>query len=556
LYDSNVTDCDLWQNITFYRSLSKNTNINFRAKWSNNSNADPNNPDSGDWMSNWIILKTGQSFPNKPEYKGQKVLLEIELKSDGKNTPVFKGLEFNIKQKQPVFTSKVYSPVTLILQDSFGNRTGKDQTEIYNEIPDAYYDDSTETIYCGNPDQYTIYVQGIEPGTYGLSIYSTQGGVLQPLFFQPTIPTQSNQLDVYSLNWEDIDFGINAQISVRKDLDGDGTFDTFVQLPSNPTDLTGVLNFHTANLNWNPADPGSNQIQGYQIYRSSTGINSWSKVGETMGRTVTIFADSTGTTGTTYDYYVSAVDDQGNLSSISNLVTIGPIQPEPAPNLSLDVTLNKTNFQYGEDVLYSVDITNSGTGPATGVELRVKFPSEIQYRSCTRFDGAVQPSEEVVFYIGTVPAKTTISFQINAVVVVKAVQEITASMVFDLSSNETETIRRIVNCILSPKKSGDSGSGIGINVLFKNTKWDSETGEKYIDFSEPLDAQFDITGFTQPFTLDINWGDGTKECLQKLKETCQNCKHKFISKGTMVIQITVTDATGKTKTVTAKIKVK
>ena len=91
--------------------------------------------------------------------------------------------------------------------------------------------------------------------------------------------------------------------------------------PNPPTGLsvTGTTST-TANLSWNAAtDTSGGTINGYFVYRA-TGTGTPALIGATTA-TTTSYADTGLTPTTTYTYYVTAYDTDGNSSAPSNSVT-------------------------------------------------------------------------------------------------------------------------------------------------------------------------------------------------------------------------------------------
>lgn len=242
----------------------------------------------------------------------------------------------------------------------------------------------------------------------------------------------------------------------------------------------------------------------------------------------------------------------------TNITTNHTISAEfihSSPILDLSIETNKTTFKQGDDILYKVYIYNTGNADSTDTTFNVNFPFEIKYDKTDKYFASVQPNGEVMINIGNVTPGTH-TFQINAHISTSITQEKSVTTIFDLKSKETDTLRKIINSLLTPNRTGSPGDAGTISVTFLNTKTDPETGERYIDQTNELEMQLGFYGFTSPCDIKINWGDGETETITKTKETLMICKHKYSAKGTMVIQITITDATGKTKTVTAKIKVR
>lgn len=92
--------------------------------------------------------------------------------------------------------------------------------------------------------------------------------------------------------------------------------------PAAPTNLTGTAGNASVSLSWTP-DSASN-ISGYQVYQNSVLVQTVTSPTST--------ATLTGlTNGTTYSFYVTAVDTSGNVSSPSNTISL---TPTAATNLS------------------------------------------------------------------------------------------------------------------------------------------------------------------------------------------------------------------------------
>ncbi|MGB6193385.1 MAG: choice-of-anchor D domain-containing protein [Terracidiphilus sp.] len=75
-------------------------------------------------------------------------------------------------------------------------------------------------------------------------------------------------------------------------------------------------------LIWNaPANSGSSGIAGYRIYRAVNGTAQFQLLNASLTAS-TVFADASVTTGQSYDYYVTAVDNTGAESTPSNTATV------------------------------------------------------------------------------------------------------------------------------------------------------------------------------------------------------------------------------------------
>ena len=112
------------------------------------------------------------------------------------------------------------------------------------------------------------------------------------------------------------------------------------------------------------------------------------------------------------DYHLDprASSDQDTLSGSA----IG-IHLQPAPNLAVDVSADRTSVDRGKDVLYRVTVDNFGTGPAQKVAVLVTLPPGLSYLRTEQVSGnasrdsPVDPVEgtlEAFFGGFTIPPKT------------------------------------------------------------------------------------------------------------------------------------------------------
>jgi hypothetical protein len=237
---------------------------------------------------------------------------------------------------------------------------------------------------------------------------------------------------------------------------------------------------------------------------------------------------------------VEAVDPNGMQLAQSNTITLGPIQANPVPLLALSIWTNKAEFCTGEDVLYKVTLFNQSAGSATGTTMGVTFPRELQYVSADKYQGSVQPSGLVTFYLGTIPGNSSVTFQINASVAGSVPFEKSTATLFEVACKEKSTDQKTINLAL--KRCGGGSPILDILVRYKNVSYDTATGEIYLLQSEELNMDVEFSGFNTPLAYEIVWGDGTTDKMVKQTETKYLLKHQFTSKGKMVIKITGTDA--------------
>jgi hypothetical protein len=78
---------------------------------------------------------------------------------------------------------------------------------------------------------------------------------------------------------------------------------------------------HSASLTWKAPSSSSDPVDSYQVNRAVAGSTAYSTVGTTTAGSTT-FADTTVQAGTTYQYEVRSVDEQGGTSGPSNTLTL------------------------------------------------------------------------------------------------------------------------------------------------------------------------------------------------------------------------------------------
>jgi uncharacterized repeat protein (TIGR01451 family) len=339
-------------------------------------------------------------------------------------------------------------------------------------------------------------------------------------------------------------------MNIKTDFTGDGFFEENYVSPNSPLTLTALLDFDLIHLNWSASIPTSFPIRSYLVFRSLDN-QTFTLLTES---TATSYTDNSAVTGNSYYYMVAAVDSMNHVSPNSPAVFAGPVTTAPKPELNLSVDLNKTEFRAGEDIIYHIEISNTGFRDAVNAVLVVTLPPQIQYLSTDTYYGEVQPNGQVIFRIGNILRTSTISFQINASVINKTIQETSLITIFDLQAKDQDTLRKMVSILLLPSKS--EGAEQKISVVFKNTHYDPETGSAYINLSETLVMELTVDGFSSPYSLKVSWGDGEFSTLDKQSLSLQNLSHQFTSRGTMTILVKITDSIGRTKEVSLRMQVR
>ncbi|HUR78972.1 MAG TPA: glycosyl hydrolase family 18 protein [Acidimicrobiales bacterium] len=90
--------------------------------------------------------------------------------------------------------------------------------------------------------------------------------------------------------------------------------------PTAPSSVSGVTGAASASLKWTGStDAGGSGVSRYYVYRATSSGGTYAKVG---GTTSTSFVNTGLTPGATYWYYVRARDTAGNMSGLSNKISV------------------------------------------------------------------------------------------------------------------------------------------------------------------------------------------------------------------------------------------
>ena len=82
------------------------------------------------------------------------------------------------------------------------------------------------------------------------------------------------------------------------------------------------------------------------------------------------------------DTVVNAVGITGeNGETLENPLTVETDTPVKMPNLSIEKSTSQTHVQAGEDITYTITVTNRGPGDATGVVVMESIPTNATYKS-------------------------------------------------------------------------------------------------------------------------------------------------------------------------------
>jgi hypothetical protein len=158
----------------------------------------------------------------------------------------------------------------------------------------------------------TITVTGSQPVTVTSATFSNGNFFSTPVNLPITLPSGQR---------------VTAQISARPQstpqtgkltiVSNVGTYS--VSLSETPTAQAPTS--YQVNLTWKAPASSSDPVDSYQVNRAVAGSTAYSTVGTTTAGSTT-FADTSVKAGTTYQYEVRSVDDQGGTSGPSNPITL------------------------------------------------------------------------------------------------------------------------------------------------------------------------------------------------------------------------------------------
>ncbi len=254
--------------------------------------------------------------------------------------------------------------------------------------------------------------------------------------------------------------------------------------------------------------------------------------------------------------YIVAFKENGNILTFSNIVTVNPIQNDLKPSLFLSPELNRKEYYPDDDIMIKMQIMNKSNRGANDVKLTMTLPQDIKYVKYVK-DGQLMVTisgNSVTFEMGQIGGMSTTTFDIYCKVKSNIRNEKSAVIIFDVNCKEESTYRKEVQVLIKLKRGENRPLYLGIYL--RNIKVDPDTGEFYIDFDTSLELILRINGGNVPYTLKIDWGDGSSKEEKKVDADEINLTHKFESRGTIEIKFEVIDSVGRSKKATFKLKVK
>ena len=306
-------------------------------------------------------------------------------------------------------------------------------------------------------------------------------------------------------------------------------------------------------LQWKPPAESTLPVRGYKIYRNLfSDFNSASLIGTVRSFNLA-YVDFSVEADVRYYYYVVAFDNFDNNSPPSNEASAIVTATIADPVLYVSPEVNREEYNPGDEVIIKVSVMNKGGSTATNVKLVMTLPQDIEYVKADLLRGSVF-GRNVEFSIGNIPKGETVTFNIFCQINKNIRNDKSVDIIFDVTCKEGSTDRRAVHLLIKPKRGEVMPLSIG--VYLKNIKSDPDTGEAYIDFDTSLELTVRIDGGNAPYTLKIDWGDGSSKEEKKVDAAEINLTHKFESRGTIEIKFEVIDSVGRSKKATVKLKVK
>lgn len=323
--------------------------------------------------------------------------------------------------------------------------------------------------------------------------------------------------------------------------------------PSTPY-LSAMANPLSVVLNWTPSKEGTCPIGSYAIFKSCSVDPGLTPIAVVSGNTRT-WADTTVEQGSSYCYYVQAINTKGSPSLPSNIINVSV--PIGTPVIRVSAEANRNEFSTGDEIIIKVEVTNVGTLDCLNSMIVMYLPQDIEYIKADVIRGIVGADRSVEFNIGKLEYGKKFTFYVYCKVKGNVTINKAVEIIFDAKkcgSDSDIDDRYVLHIMLAPKKGVTKP--LSISTYLKNIKSDPDTGEAYIDFDTPLELTLKIDSGSTPYTLNIDWGDGSSKEEKKVDAAQINLTHKFESRGTIEIKFEVTDSVGRSKKATVKLKVK
>ena len=225
----------------------------------------------------------------------------------------------------------------------------------------------------------------------------------------------------------------------------------------------------------------------------------------TTNSNIRTWADMNVQPGQTYCYYVQAVDSKGKASNPSNIAKA--IIPIPENEIFISAELNKKSYGKNDTVIMKVKLTNAGQVDCTDQKLVLSLPVGLAYSTNDRVDARIEGNGDVVFDIGFLQRSSSYTLSIHLIVEENVSREHSLKAILNAYCGTTFQNSRDVSILLKPSK--NQNQGLDSSIRLGGTRQNPETGRSTIDQSQPLDFTMTINGGEAPYTVRIDWGDGS-----------------------------------------------
>lgn len=307
-------------------------------------------------------------------------------------------------------------------------------------------------------------------------------------------------------------------------------------------------------LYWSTPKPGTCPVAGYYLYRSDSAGILGTLISPLISTLQPAFADINVGQGETWYYTVIAVDTHGLLGGPSKQLKV--MIPVDQTETVLTVEASKKDLCQGDDVTFKITIYNKSAVLTDALKLVFNPTSDIAFKGSDRLTGVTNPSGSIEFLIGKLPAKSTYTFTLFCQQSGAVQWERSTHLFFTLSDPNSVLNQEELTLTLKKCGGGNNQGALGIIAKVLNIVTDPSTGERYLPFGEELKLSLEFSGGSGPFQLSVNWGDGQIDKSKMEKLETQTLSHLYGSKGTMNIQIEITDSAGNTKKVAFTILVR